>query len=242
MTTPGGLADSEIGSAPKLSASLLIGDSLECTSAYLSADQAAADSVLNRTVRLSEPAFVLSPDSLINRTVGLSAFEALRVAAGFSRAAVARAAGVSVSWYCEIASTPDRATVAFVKRLRAGLARLKQEVARELSDDLLLATYGGFLAAISPFYGVTPCQVRATSAQAGATADKHWRACAHARQAALYLTNTALGVGQKRLALALGLTPAAVCLALRSVEDRRDDASFDAALSAAQLAVTGRSE
>lgn len=125
-----------------------------------------------------------------------------------------------------------------IARLTAALTGFVAPV----SDEVLLATYGGMLVAIAPHYGVTPAQVRAVSPQSGATGNVHWRACAHARQAAIYLANTALGLSQKRLALALGLTPAAVCLALRSVEDRRDDAAFDAALQAAQLAVTGRAE
>jgi chromosomal replication initiation ATPase DnaA len=125
------------------------------------------------------------------------------------------------------------------------LRRACRVLTTELKDPdetLMLATYGGFLVTVCPHYGVTPQEVRATSPQRGATADKRWQACAHARQAAIYLTNTALGVQQHRLARALGLTRAAVCLAIRSVEDRRDDKAFDALMVEAQAMITGRQE
>lgn len=57
--------------------------------------------------------------------------------------------------------------------------------------------------------------------------DSQWRAATYARQLAMYLANTAHNVPQRRLADVTGLTPAAVCLALRSIEDVREVATFD---------------
>ncbi|MBP1296641.1 hypothetical protein [Bradyrhizobium elkanii] len=57
--------------------------------------------------------------------------------------------------------------------------------------------------------------------------DAQWRAAAYARQLAMYLANTLHNVPQGRLADVTGLTPAAVCLALRSIEDVREVPTFD---------------
>ncbi|PPQ39354.1 hypothetical protein SAMN06265338_103197 [Rhodoblastus acidophilus] len=108
--------------------------------------------------------------------------------------------------------------------------------------ELTRWAYAGALERTARFYGVTPEQVAETSPQRGATADAHWRACSHARQAAIYLVNTGAGIGQAKIAALLGLTPAAVCLALKDVEDRRDDPAFNEMIFGAMRAMAGRDE
>jgi hypothetical protein len=66
-----------------------------------------------------------------------------------------------------------------------------------------------------------------------------WKAAVYARQLAMYLANTSDNIPQVLLAQVTGLTPAAVCLALREIEDLRDHGHYDQAveLIAAEMAV-----
>jgi hypothetical protein len=79
------------------------------------------------------------------------------------------------------------------------------------------------LALVCQKLALDPVEVKAFDPQRGATASKDWRQAAHARQLAIYLVNTSGGVQQRTIAAALDLTPAAICLALKSVSDRRGD-------------------
>ncbi len=108
---------------------------------------------------------------------------------------------------------------------------------RVVSVELI---YGGFLAQVSPFFKVTPDQVRAQNPRAATTADKTWSAIAHARQTAVYLTHAVGGIPQRTIARAIGLTEAAVCKAIQSIEDRRDDPALDRMIDQAAKAVAGR--
>lgn len=102
------------------------------------------------------------------------------------------------------------------------------------------ATIDGFLSAVCRHLGLDFAAVKASDPKRGATANRTWRTESHARQLALYLANQLCGIPQAELARAAGLTPAAVCLALKAVEDRRDDPTFDALVQAISRDVTGR--
>lgn len=175
-----------------------------------------------------------------NRT--MAAIEAKRLDLGLSIANLTSHAGLSARWYQKLVrrSTPPKTSV--VRLLDRTLDRLEVRPDGLTDLDRHRTIFGSFLVAIAPHYGVTPDEVIASDPRIGATANLHWVACAHARQAALYLTVTHFDIPQRRLAKVLGLTPAAVCLALKSVEDRRDDPDFDAALRRAARLITGRDE
>ncbi|OCC01818.1 hypothetical protein BA190_26770 [Labrys sp. WJW] len=149
---------------------------------------------------------------------------------------------MNVRWLYRVLADPERASDALIGKLADGLRRLRK--AEELDDvtrrALMEASYGAFLTAIAPRLGVTPTQVWAADPRRGATADKHWLACSHVRQAAIYLAHTMVGIPQRAIARTVGLTEAAVCLACRSVEQRRDDPNFDRLLDQAAHDVTGR--
>lgn len=172
----------------------------------------------------------------------LAAIERGRVAFGLSIEQLAVEAQVTRAWYSRIQRDPARASDRVVARLAAALKRLRDGKRDDeaLTASLVEATYGGFLAAVCQLMGLDVAEVRASDPRAGKTADVAWRAAARARQLALYLTNVSLGVRQRVLARVVGLTPAAVCLALRTIEDLRDDPAFDQLVEAAARAVTGR--
>jgi hypothetical protein len=115
--------------------------------------------------------------------------------------------------------------------------------------------YRTYLAAVCEHQGLQPAEVerqlarpvqeirRGVFVQPGACGyrilvDRDWKAAVYARQLALYLANTSDNIPQALLAQATGLTPAAVCIALRAIEDLRDHGDYDALveLVAAQMA------
>lgn len=112
------------------------------------------------------------------------------------------------------------------------------------ADALMLqltkATYGATLALLAGLQKQDLREVRLQFARGGEhAADKKWLAASRVRALALYLVNTALNVEQNYLARAAGITPAAVCLALRRVEDRRDDPKIKALIALAEKIVRG---
>lgn len=176
-------------------------------------------------------------------TERVAALEETRSVAGVSQAVLSLQANISDRTYRTIVASPAHAKPAVLGRLERALDRLTRAPKFEaLEAELIASTYRGFVAVLAPDLGVSVADVDAADPRSGATADPHWRACAHVRQAAIYLTNTSLGVRQRRLAEVLGLTPAAVCLALQSVEDRRDDPELSEALRRAARIITGRDE
>lgn len=170
--------------------------------------------------------------------------EAERLAAGVSQTDLCRSAGVALRSYTRFAASGARPeTVARLRKaLKSLAARAPAAKGPDDSHPQVRAIFGGFLLAVAPHYGVSLPQIHAALGRAGEqTLDPHWRACSHARQAAIYLTHTALSLKQKMLADVLGLTPAAICLSIRAVEDRRDEAIFDEVLNAAEAAIMGGS-
>lgn len=175
------------------------------------------------------------------KTERIAVLEKKRQAQKLTQARLADQAGMSESTYRRMIKSPGQASGGLIDSLERALLHLLQGSRVDLIEEVLIkSTYRGFVAVLCDHFHVTPDDVEEADPRAGATADPHWRACAHVRQAAIYLTNTALGLKQRRLAEVLELTPAAVCLALRAVEDRRDDPDFDMALRRAAKTITGR--
>ena len=76
----------------------------------------------------------------------------------------------------------------------------------------------------------------------GAAAPAGVRDCARARCRAVYLAVTVVALRQADVARAVGVTPAAVCLACQRVEDERDDPQVNALLEVAAREVLKPSE
>jgi hypothetical protein len=175
----------------------------------------------------------------------LAAIEAERKRLRVTMAALSIAAGLNANFYTRIHKSPANVRRSSIAALRAGLRVLAlKSRRRNLGEDdkaLIISTFNSFLMALARANGMAIEDVRGELARTGVcSARATWRRASAIRQAAIYLTNTALGVPQFRLARALDLTAAAVCLAIRAVEDRRDDAAFDAVLTQTEILVTGR--
>lgn len=109
------------------------------------------------------------------------------------------------------------------------------------SLDQAREIYQTYLAAVCLHQGLRPREIERQLARPGKpNVDTEWRRAAYARQLALYLANTSHNVPQTLLAEAAGLTPAAVCMALKAIEDLRDIRSFDARVDivAAEMRIT----
>lgn len=167
----------------------------------------------------------------------LTAIERQRRQAGLSQAELCAAADLSSEWYRTVLAAPQLARSSVLARLEAALRRLAG--AGRDAAPLAAAVYAACLALAAMECGLDPAAVRAADPRRGATADPAWRQAALARQVALYAMNTMFGLRQRLIAAAAGLTPAAVCLALRSIEDRRDDAAMEALLVRLERLLTG---
>lgn len=177
---------------------------------------------------------------------GIAAVERLRVSLDVPQHRLADAAGISDRTYRRYVAGRAKASPAMVARLNRALDRvgLVEPKLDERTRALMLATWRAFVGELLPIgagVGVTLDDVVASDPRRGATADPKWRACRRIAQAGIYLLATAFDdISQRRLAELFDLTPAAICLALRAVEDARDDPAFEAAIEAAQRKMTGR--
>lgn len=180
----------------------------------------------------------------------IAALERARRSAGITQAALAREAGVSERTYRRIvleSASPEMSgqklsitdtkqeqkklstdKIGRFERALQGLASRRNLLEPDRAEILKLHRL--VVAVLAPAFGVTAEDALAADPRAGATADPLWRTCRHVSQAATYLLNVGLGIRQRVLAEVLDLTPAAVCLALKAVEDRRTDPDFDAIL------------
>jgi DNA-binding XRE family transcriptional regulator len=126
------------------------------------------------------------------------------------------------------------------------LAKLKRviETSQPIVVDrspLVRTAFAAFLTQTADYYGVTVEQVRAVRFGDKRTSYPHVLACIRARAAAIYLVNTSLEIRQAELAAIFGVSRATICLALQSVETRRDEPTFDAFITRAQARITGES-
>lgn len=176
----------------------------------------------------------------------LAAIEARRLAAEITQADLARAAGIPLRTFMRMLAGRSPVSATRLDRLARALDRLARKARSPLGvgeTTLVRATLAGSMALMAPYSGLSAGEVAAALAGGEErTADPAWRRASHVRQAAIYVTNTVLGLPQRRLAEALDLTPAAVCLALQAVEDRRDDPDFDGVLTKAAAILTGERE
>jgi transcriptional regulator with XRE-family HTH domain len=154
----------------------------------------------------------------------LAEIERLRVEAGLSHEALARACDVSVkTWYRwrrgEAAAGPALA------RMRTVLLRLTGKP--DQMDALHRALFGQYwaIAVLVAQQLDVPVQVLRDNPPGNrATANPQWMAAARVREISIYLLNTAHGAPQALIARSLGMSPAAICQTVAKIEERRDSA------------------
>ena len=185
----------------------------------------------------------LSASVPAKRAEALRAIDAQRAARRISITQLAGAAGISERWLTTLRRKPELASARVLTRLRRAIADLAGPPAAP-GGALVTASMVGFLAMICFRQGLDFADVCEQLGRRGeCTGDPQWRSAARARELALYLVNTIGDVPQREIARAVGLTPAAVCIALARAEGRRDDdAIYTADMLAVTRMVTGREQ
>lgn len=177
------------------------------------------------------------PGLSLSATIGqaLSAVEGARINAGLSRVALATAAGMTERRYRRILST-QRARPETVAKLQGAVGLARRKAGAGPRD--MIALRAGAAALVASFYGVTAADALAAPGEER-TGDARWLAAARARQAAIYLVHVTLACSQAELGRAFGVSKVAIHLAVRAVEDRRDDPAFNSLLTDAERLLGG---
>ncbi|WP_082655878.1 helix-turn-helix domain-containing protein [Aureimonas sp. D3] len=165
----------------------------------------------------------------MNAASPLFAIEAKRIAAGLSIEQLAATAGMAASGYRRAIAGESSPRPVTLGKLRTALARLTRiQSAHDDMSRLVVATFHAALALICAREGVATGDVLRHDPARRATSDAAWLRAARLRQRAIALVNQGLDLPQSELARALGVTPAAVSLAMGAVEDaRHDDPQLD---------------
>lgn len=174
----------------------------------------------------------------------MESIEAKRVAIGLSIEQLTGAAGVTSSYYRLLRQDSAQPRRAIIARLKAALSRLTGRPADLAAPEIRLVfySYQMALALVCERAGVSTSTVHAQDPSRRATADKDWLAAAKLRRQAYYLLNCALGIDQADIAKATGMTPAAISLACRAIEQERDDDGFDQLMDELTRTITGDAE
>lgn len=153
-------------------------------------------------------------------------------------AAAARQAEISISALCRAAGTTERSYYKALsnevemrpqtaRRLRLGLARMRMQnrMGPEPSDQRAIYLLCLMLAGLRS--GLDPLEVLAQDPARRATSDADWARAAKVRRHALYLANIGVGMRQADVARAANMTRQAVSIAMKDIEDDRDDQALD---------------
>lgn len=139
-------------------------------------------------------------------------------------AELARLAGLHPHHLYDIAAGRKALVPATRAKLRMARARIHN---RQLDGTLeLITAYRATLALSALAFGLDPAEVISQKPWTSANVSERWRKAALARRVAQYLMNTALGFAQAEVGRAAGMTRQAVSIAMREVEDLRDEAEF----------------
>lgn len=168
---------------------------------------------------------------------------------GLEKGAVAREAGLEARYLYQIRTGRRRLTPRTLHRLELALAELKRQ--RKLTEQQKAqqqalrkgeraepwksrsaAQYRIAVVTVAAIAGVTARFILDAEPAKRATADPQWLLAARLRRIALYIANQYLFVQQADLARAASMSKANVCVALKAIEEMRDqDAELERMLS-----------
>jgi len=118
-----------------------------------------------------------------------------------------------------------------IRRLEIGLSRAKMAARLGATGASGRSVYVLCVYAVANFMKVPAETVLCQDPAKRATSDAEWMAASKLRRIALYVASVATGMSQAEVARAAGMTRASVCIALKEIEDNRDDAVLDAFLT-----------
>lgn len=171
----------------------------------------------------------------------LHEIEARRAKAGIPVSRLAAAANLSARVYFYHLHGERVPSAGTIGRLKAALARLTGRAATAPATEarLVLLVYLAVLGVVCQQAGVATADVHRHDPNRRATADPDWQRAAKLRRRTVYLVNTAYGVAQSEIARAIGVTPAAVSLACKAIEDEREDPATDLLFDTLTATLTG---
>ncbi|MDE0921490.1 helix-turn-helix domain-containing protein [Aurantimonas coralicida] len=177
----------------------------------------------------------------MNAQSPLLQIEAKRIAAGVSRETLAGHAGVSEKHYRRLLDGDGSPRPGTLAKLRAAAGRLgRASGATDAHSRLVRTCYFAALTLVCQRAGADPAEVRRHDPSRRATGDPAWLQAANLRRHAIVVVNQGLNVAQGEIARALAMTPAAICVAMKAVEDQRDaDPDLDAMLDDLTAAMNG---
>ncbi len=168
--------------------------------------------------------------------------EEKRLAIGATMNEVERAADVSHGYYSRLLKGQIAKPGAALVRLKLGLARLSRDRSAGGGEEILVdLTYRFAVALIAARLDVDPTLVHAADPARRATQSPDWMKAARVRRLAVYVVNQYGGIAQVKVAKAAGLTKAAVCQAIKEIEDQREADGLGPELDAIGRAITGES-
>ena len=143
----------------------------------------------------------------------------------FSLAEIARIAGLAPSYVHDIRSGKYKPRHATLARVHLAVVRIKGR--RTAGSVVVHAIYRLALVVSSQAMGLDAGLVQTSDPALKSVASKDWLDAAQARRMAQYLLNTTLGFSQSEVAQASGVSKQAVSLAVREIEERRENDGFD---------------
>lgn len=185
----------------------------------------------------------------VDRAGLLIAVEAARIALGgeVTVAALCLEAGISAPHYAAlIRNGATKVSPRFLAQAVRGIKTFYADRSRPPKTTLAMmrAAYQGCLAAacmVNPApHDLTAEEVLRQLARRGEfPSDTLWRSASLIRAVAIYLASTEVGLRTGQIAAIVKLSPAAVSMTLGKIEQRRDDAVFDALIEKAAEQVRG---
>lgn len=168
----------------------------------------------------------------------LADIEARRLTLGISVNDLERAAALAGRRYNFLMRGINQPTAATLARLKLALQRLA--LARDCGTDHRAAMiYRMAVALAAGALGRDAAAVLKSDPGRRATQDPAWMAAAEVRRLAFYLMNAGAGMKQTEVARAAGVKKQTVSLAVRELEDMREDAKFDAMLDRLTAQIVG---
>lgn len=137
-----------------------------------------------------------------------------------SVAQLCRAAGVSVRCYERIRSGKREARGDTIAKLNAGFASLKRGDKGHATEGRMI--FRLVLAQLAREKGIDVQAALTHNPQQKATASEEWMKITELRDQTCYLLNTVAGMSNAAVARAAGVTPPAITVAIRKVEDKRE--------------------
>ncbi|MAA97428.1 MAG: hypothetical protein CMN87_18325 [Stappia sp.] len=159
-------------------------------------------------------------------TLSIDEIEARRRQSGVNVLDLCSASGVVISHYARLRDGVNQPRPATLSSLSIALRRLAGGT--PANDGGALQLYRLSVALCALHAGADPEQVLAQDPTRRASANREWMAAAQIRRRALYIAHVCCGVSQAVLAKVAGMTPAAVSLTIRAIEDARGDNDDDA--------------